>query len=287
MAAKLLVVGGPLRNSQFPLGNDVAIGRDVDSTIRLDDPAVSPRHCTITSQDGQLILCDLDSHAGTFVNGIPVKQRTLKSGDEIAVGVSVFRFEAEEPQNPRSSRVQLSERETLNAKVLEFHAGELLSLPPQSLAALPQPARMARNLSALLQICKAIGSLRDEEALPWVLLGMIFDVIPAERGAILLMQEDSNEIRSQVAWDRLLGPEHPVHISGEIVRQVIEEGISLLDGGSATEDSAGSPVSDEKAPRAFLCVPMMSGKKAIGLIYLESSNDATSFTKDDFQLLVC
>jgi Nif-specific regulatory protein len=285
VAAKLLVVSGPLRKSQFPLGTDLVIGRDLESTIRLDDPAVSPQHCTIASQDGQLILCDLDSHAGTFVNGIPVKQRTLKSGDEIAVGISVFRFEAEEHQNTASSPVLMCDRAAVNAKALEFQAPELLSLAPQSLAALPQAARMARNLSALLQICKAIGSLRDEAALPWVLLGMIFDVIPAERGAILLMDEDSNEIRSQVAWDRLLGPEHPVHISREIVHQVIEEGISLLDGGSAAAESAGSAVSGEKLPRAFLCVPMMSGKRAIGLIYLESSNITTSFTRDDFQLL--
>jgi len=284
VAAKLLVVSGPLRKSQFPIGTDLVIGRDLESTIRLDDPAVSPQHCTIASQDGQLILCDLDSHAGTFVNGIPVKQRRLKSGDEIAVGISVFRFEAEEHQNAASSPVQMCDRAAVNPRVLEFQAPELLSLAPQSLAALPQAARMARNLSALLQICKAIGSLRDEEALPWVLLGMIFDVIPAERGAILLMDEDANEIGSQVAWDRLLGPEHPVHISREIVRQVIEEGISLLDGGSAAAQSAGSAVNDEKLPRAFLCVPMMSSKKAIGLIYLESSN-TTSFTEDDFQLL--
>jgi Nif-specific regulatory protein len=285
VAAKLLVVSGPLRKSQFPLGTNLVIGRDLDSTIRLDDPAVSPHHCTIASQDGQLILCDLDSHAGTFVNGIPVKQRTLKSGDEIAVGISVFRCESEEHQDTASSPVEMCDRAAVNAKVLEFQAPELLSLAPQSLAALPQPARMARNLSALLQICKAIGSLRDEQALPWVLLGMIFDVIPAERGAILLMDEDSNEIRSQVAWDRLLGPEHPVHISREIVRQVIEEGISLLDGGPAPAESAASAVGDEKLPSAFLCVPMMSGKKAIGLIYLESSDITTAFSKDDFQLL--
>jgi transcriptional regulator with GAF, ATPase, and Fis domain len=285
VAAKLLVVSGPLRNSQFPVGTDLVIGRALQSTIRLDDPAVSPQHCTIQSQDGQLILCDLDSHAGTFINGIPVKQRTLKSGDEIAVGISVFRFETEEHQNTASSPVQMCDRGAVNAKALEFQAPELPSLAPQSLAALPPAARMARNLGALLQICKAIGSLRDEEALPWVLLGMIFDVIPAERGAILLMQEDANEIRSQVAWDRLLGPEHPVHISREIVRQVIAEGISLLDGGSGAAESAGSAAGVEKPPRAFLCVPMISGKKAIGLIYLESSNITTCFSNDDFQLL--
>ena len=58
-------------------------------------------------------------------------------------------------------------------------------------------------MNALLRISRAIGSLRDEESLPWQLLGMIFDVIPAERGAILLMEEDSHEIRAQVAWDRV------------------------------------------------------------------------------------
>jgi transcriptional regulator with GAF, ATPase, and Fis domain len=282
---RLLVVSGPLRKSQFTLGTDVAVGRDVDNTIRLDDPAVSSHHCRISLLDGRSFLTDVESHSGTFVNGIPVKLRELKAGDEIAIGNSLFVFEVEKPQSAASSPIAMCEADALNAKALEFHAGELLSLEPHSLAALPQSERMARNLSALLQICKAIGSLRDEESLPWVLLGMIFDVIPAERGAILLMEEDSNEIRSQVAWDRALGPDHPVHVSREIVRRVIEEGISLLDGSSGTAESSDSGAGDEKLQRTFLCVPMMSGKKPIGLIYLESSNPTNSFTVDDFQLL--
>jgi two-component system, NtrC family, response regulator HydG len=285
VATRLLVISGPLRKSQFTLATDVAIGRDLDNTIRLDDPAVSQHHCRISLLDGRSFLTDVESHSGTFVNGIPVKLRELKAGDEIAVGDSVFLFELEKPQSAPSSPVEMCEQETLNAKALEFHASELLSLEPKSLAALPQPERMARNLSALLQICKAIGSLRDEESLPWVLLGMIFDVIPAERGAILLMEEHSNEIRSQVAWDRVLGPDHPVHVSREIVRRVIEEGISLRDSGSGAAKFSNSAPEDGKLQRTFLCVPMMSGKEAIGLIYLESSDATTSFADDDFQLL--
>src|SRR5205814_7833020 len=131
----------------------------------------------------------------------------------------------------------------------------------------------ARNLNALLQICRAIGSLRDEESLPWQLLSMIFELIPAERGAILLTEDDSNEIRSEVTWDRVFGPEHPVHISGEIVSRVIGEGISLLDGGTLTQNPAekptenpiarnlaGSAAADENRQRTFLCVPMISEK---------------------------
>ena len=199
------------------MGADVAIGRDSKNAIHLDDSSVASCHCVITVEDGRLILSDLDSRTGTFVNGIPVKRRELKPGDEIAVGNSIFLLEAETPQSAASSPVEMYEHETQQVRALEFRPQELLSLEPNKLAALPQTARMERNLSALLQISRAIGSLRDEQSLPWQLLGMIFDVIPAERGAILLLEDGSHEVRSQVAWDRKAGPDQPVHISQGIV----------------------------------------------------------------------
>jgi transcriptional regulator with GAF, ATPase, and Fis domain/pSer/pThr/pTyr-binding forkhead associated (FHA) protein len=292
VATTLLAISGPLRKSEFVLGSALTIGRDAGNHICIEDPAVSPHHCKIEFQDSRPVLLDLDSHSGTFVNGIPVRQRELKSGDEIAIADSVFLFAAGESRSAPSSPLEMSEPEALDVKALEFPSNELLSLDPDSLAALPQSERMVRNLNALLQICRAIGSLRDEELQPWVLLGMIFDVIPAERGAILLLEEDSHEVRSQVAWDRVFGPEHPVHIDGGIVRRVIEERISLLDSGVPKQQSVNSSGkqekngNDRKSPRrALLCVPMISKDKPIGLIYLESSSPTTMFTESDFQLL--
>ena len=259
------------------------MGRDADNAIRLEDPGVSPHHCMIEFRNGRIFLSDLDSHSGTFVNGIPVRQRELKSGDEVAVGNSVFLFEAEKTESAGSSPVQMYEGEALNAKAMELHADELLNLRPETLAALPQPARMERNLRALLKISREIGSLRDEESLPWQLLGMIFDVIPAERGAILLMEADSMEIRSQVAWDRVCGPDHPVPVSREVVRRVMEEGVSLLDSGAVAQKL--TDLGEERQERSLLCVPMMSKGRPIGIIYLESSSTATAFTENDLQLL--
>jgi transcriptional regulator with GAF, ATPase, and Fis domain len=286
VATKLLAISGPLRKLEFPLGDEVVIGRDADNFIRLEDPAISPHHCRISQADGRSTLTDLDSHSGTFVNGIPVKQRDLKSGDEVAVGNSVFLFEADESESAASNPVEMYEGEALNVRALEFHPDELLNLQPESLAALPQPARVARNFSALLQISRAIGSLRDEESLPWQLLGMIFDVIPAERGAILLMEEDSQEIRSQVAWDRACGPDHPVHVSRGVVQRVLKEGVSLLAGGTEAKKFTNSSGRDEnRQERPFLCVPLMSTRGPIGIIYLESGSHATALTEDDFHLL--
>jgi transcriptional regulator with GAF, ATPase, and Fis domain len=286
LATKLLAISGPLRKSEFPLCAPVAIGTDARNTIRLEDSAVSPQHCVIESHDGRVVLIDLESHFGTFVNGIPVKDRELQSGDQIAVGNSVFLYETEELHTTASSPVQISAPEPLNLKVLQFRPNELHNLDAASLAALPQPARVARNLNTLLQISRALGSLRDEAALPWQLLAMIFDVIPAERGAILMTEDRSPDIRSQVAWDRVHGPDHAVPINQEIVRRVVEEKVSLLDSGPAIQNTAVSAAVDHPTEQQTrLCVPMLSNEKVIGLIYLESSTLTTALSEDDFQLL--
>ena len=131
--------------------------------------------------------------------------------------------------------MELDETEAPHGHVEQLRHEEMLYLKPESLAALPQSARMARNMSLLLRVSTSIGSMRDAESLPWQLLGLVFDAIPAERGAILLTEEDSQEIRSHVAWDRILGPDRPVHVSQGILRRVLEEGVAILE--NATPES--------------------------------------------------
>ena len=92
---------------------------------------------------------------------------------------------------------------------------------------------------------------------------MIFDVIPAERGAILMTEDGSPEIRSQVAWDRVHGPDHSVAINQEIVRRVIEEKVSLLDRGPAIQNTSDSTTLDQPTEqRTRLCVPMTLQRKS-------------------------
>lgn len=228
----------------------------------------------------------MDSDSGTFVNGIPVKQRVLAPGDQIAIGTSLFLFEVERSPAPARSAVQLDENSAAGAQVEQLRHDELLYLHPDSLAALPQPERLARALSTLLKISTAIGSIRDVESLQWQLLGMIFDVIPAERGAILLVEDAAEEAPSPVAWDRVAGPDHPVHVSRALTRRVIDEGISILENESPelhSSESSSHPGS--KPARSLLCVPLISTGQVLGVIYLDSSDPATTFSKDDLQLL--
>lgn len=67
-------------------GGSITIGRLPDNAIAIDNLAVSNRHAQITSEQGHLVIKDLDSLNGTFVNNQRVKQTSLKDGDVVMVG---------------------------------------------------------------------------------------------------------------------------------------------------------------------------------------------------------
>jgi transcriptional regulator with GAF, ATPase, and Fis domain len=280
---KLVALGGPLGKSEFRFLAPLSIGRDVSNQICIDDPAVSPLHCHIVRHNEDFLLTDLDTASGTFVNSIPVKERLLSSGDQIAIGSSLFLFQMEGAVASAISPVQLDDTSAATGDEQQLRHDELLYLHPESLAALPQSARLHRALSTLLKISTAIGSLRDVESLQWQLLGMIFDVIPAERGAILLMDDTAAEVLSHVAWDRVSGPDHPVHVSRSLLRRVLKEGVAILDKAGA-EPGARSDAATEPA-RSRLCVPLAVACRAFGIVYLDSANPNAVFTNDDLQLL--
>jgi Nif-specific regulatory protein len=282
---KLAALSGPLGKTEFPLGQLLSIGRDSSNSICLADRTVSPDHCCIKAENGRFLLTDLDSSSGTFVNGIPVKERVLTPGDHIAVGNSVFHFQMEDSPAGASSPVEFDENSDVHGQIQQLRHDELLYLHPESLAALPQSERLARALSTLVKISTAIGSIHDVESLQWQLLGMIFDVIPAERGAILLAG-GAEEISSPIGWDRVSGPDHPVHVNRALARRVMDEGVSILKNEEPERSlSCVDDVQKHQPPHSLLCVPLTAAGQALGVIYLDSSNPATAFTKDDLQLL--
>lgn len=89
----------------FPLRQErVSIGRDAGNDIRLPEPAVSSRHATIIQRAGRVVLHDLKSSNGTWVNGARVDNQELVHGDVVAFGRVVMHYidEAQEaPPPPR------------------------------------------------------------------------------------------------------------------------------------------------------------------------------------------
>ena len=72
---------------EVPLGSrPVTIGRAPDNDIPIDNLAVSNYHARVYAEAGRLVVEDLDSLNGTFLNDLRVERATLRDGDAILVG---------------------------------------------------------------------------------------------------------------------------------------------------------------------------------------------------------
>jgi len=92
---KLKGTSGSVINQSFPFGDLVVLGSSADCDVQLDEAGVSPRHAEIRLVDGRsLILKDLGSETGTLLNGEPVDETTLGSGDEIRIGTCRWMLQA-------------------------------------------------------------------------------------------------------------------------------------------------------------------------------------------------
>ena len=88
-STRLIVVGGPLDGQEFPIedGGECTLGSDAACSPRLELGNVAPRHARIGWTGGQLVLADIGSPTGTFVNGEQLAgERVLEEGDRICLG---------------------------------------------------------------------------------------------------------------------------------------------------------------------------------------------------------
>lgn len=86
MARLVLKFEGAVQK-EVPLGNrPVTIGRGPDNDIPVDNLAVSTYHARVYLEAGRLVVEDLNSLNGTFVNGLRVERAMLNDGDAIEIG---------------------------------------------------------------------------------------------------------------------------------------------------------------------------------------------------------
>jgi len=68
------------------------LGRGTDCDLRLVDPGVSRHHAELRVEGQQVILVDLGSTNGTFVNGQPVRRVELTDGTRVTLGRTTLVF---------------------------------------------------------------------------------------------------------------------------------------------------------------------------------------------------
>jgi len=286
---RLLVIAGPAKDSTIPLPDgEATLGRDPTNAVAMADASVSRKHCLLRrEEDGRFQIRDLDSRNGTLVNGLVVKEQWLRHGDEIATGDSVFLFLLEDvDQAVPASRIEFDDSHpTAETKVL--HPREVLYMhPDRLLRELPATSQVARNLNALLKISRVVHAIRGLEELQAQLLDLIFDVVPAGRGAILLAEGPGLEFNCLYARTRQAGQPQLVRVSRTIARQVMKENVAILGvdvaASGALRDVESLVASDV---RSLVCVPLTVFERVIGCIYLDNTSATSRFQEEHLQLM--
>jgi len=262
---RLMAMSGPLEGRVWAITDDpLAVGRDAANQVTIGDSAVSRKHCTISQvSQGVYEISDLESHNGTLVNGIPVVRAPIQHGDKIRVGTSDFVFltgEDSDANRLSSSVGTQTTSSTLTAVFLDQDSG----LPSDASGI----GRMARDLSAFFKIANLVNSFHDIEGLQRELLGLIFEVIPAAQGVIVL--QPTNDVPNPACmWSRDEDGKEIV-IREEWAQRAMWERCAVYTAASTIPTLA----------EHVLCAPLVGVENILGVIYLTSPATSPAFGED-------
>ena len=198
MTPKLVAISGPSKGLVFPISREsFAIGREASNSLCLEDSSVSRWHSSVSYSGEECTLKDLESRNGTFVNGVPIRERVLENTDEIRIGKSVFLFVLANDSPPEPETATDDNEPVTQSLVL--HPGDSIFLCPAELAkAVASDSRCTTDLSSLLRITREITSISEVNALRAKLVQLTLGVIPATEAWVVLADDDpaSSKVRS-------------------------------------------------------------------------------------------
>jgi Nif-specific regulatory protein len=136
-----------------------------------------------------------------------------------------------------------------------------------------------------MKISTTINSIRGLDNILERLLELLFEVVPAQRGAILLTTEGSFETSLVFGLDRAQGKNAAVNVSRTIVEQVLRDGVALLANDAAAETRLVSDSLIAARTHSVLCVPLVLFDRKLGVLYLDSTQPRDQFNRDHLQLV--
>jgi putative nucleotidyltransferase with HDIG domain len=289
-AAEIAVRGTSLVHALVE-GASVTVGRVAQCEIHVEDQSVSRRHCTLAVHGSMLVVTDLDSANGTFLNERPVKSATARPGDVIRVGSTILEYRVPARVGPGGgARVVADTESTMQSVVqkrIEPAAVEWPSSATSALPALSLLQRAQRHLKTLHRVSEVLASARDLEALADAALETILDVTAADRAALVLRREGTSAGEADVAAVRLRNPEQgSFTLSRTLVADTILKGVSTFarDARADARFASGQSVIGQGI-RSVMCVPLRTTDEILGALYVDSQSGPGRFSEEDLELL--
>jgi adenylate cyclase len=278
----------------------VVVGRAVNSDCAIVDATVSRRHAEMSVSEQGIQLKDLGSSNGTFVNGVKVDSYFVAPGDTITFGKVAFRVEqlappaatppppaaaapAAAPPKPGATIVRpVAAPGADPIAALGRHSGSIKAV----MATAADPAEKDRQkLAILLEVSKGLTRAADVDALLKKVTDFAFEILEADRCAILLL-DDRGGLMTKIARDKR-GADQAQAVPQSIARMAVDEKSAIVSE-NAGEDTrfTGQSILMQRV-RSAMCVPLIgSENKVLGVLYVDNFMSTHQFGDADVDFAI-
>jgi HD-GYP domain-containing protein (c-di-GMP phosphodiesterase class II)/pSer/pThr/pTyr-binding forkhead associated (FHA) protein len=264
-------------------GRVFRIGRYEGNDLKLNNPYISRYHAEIVPHGSSSQIRDLGSTSGTFVNDERIKQRYLKDGDRIRLGMGrgiefVFHCDSSKESNPLDDEpddklqpvhvITPEDTRFLNTSMLP-NSGQLTG-------------ETVDSLRALYEFMSELLAAQSAKELSDKLAQFMHRTLKAERCAVLLYdrEEDQLEVAAACKTDKLVAP------SRSITSMVFNENLSVLsiDASHDARFSNGDSIRFQSI-RSVMCAPIGSKTRVWGVCYVDNVTAECAFDEEKLDFL--
>ncbi|MCH8333383.1 FHA domain-containing protein [Candidatus Sumerlaeota bacterium] len=286
MSCKVLVLN-PDHCMELPFEGELTVGREVTNTLSLQGTEISRKHAVIEEQGDQIIIRDLDSRNGVYVNGDRIKVQALKEGDEIVLGSTILIFnpaEGMDIEDALSSRGEQIFRRTAASPeahhaepITVFTHGQMNSIV-QRLFSQPENTSYFQlsRVTALLKTFYDMDGAMNTVDLFEVSLKRTLEFVGGDYGLIVEADpnKDNLQIRAAVAQG---GSEASIQIPKAIMQVVLKAERSVFCPNVAKDNRFSNIDRKKYRLHSFVGAPMISGGTYVGFLFLASQDKECEF----------
>jgi serine phosphatase RsbU (regulator of sigma subunit)/pSer/pThr/pTyr-binding forkhead associated (FHA) protein len=280
-----LLISGPNGSpTRVELRNvTLSLGRSAENDLAYpEDPWLSRYHLSFEQNAGHWFVKDCASRNGTVVNATNLKgSHKIKAGDRIYAGHLTIevRESANEPRRPVISFVPKEEEKITREATLLTSLDKVLDKAAATDGeAQDASLNTSRVVRALIHAGQELAGHSPLEKLFTVILKLALSAVEAKRGVILTLEEDELMVRASEGAG--------FSISTAVRDRVLAEKCSLLISDAQVDDALRQQKSIVMhRVRSMMAVPLQTGDRVIGLIYVDNSTFIRPFSQEDLDLL--
>ncbi|MBX7218338.1 MAG: sigma 54-interacting transcriptional regulator [Blastocatellia bacterium] len=286
-SASLICIAGPLRSHVFSISlAEFSVGRDGSNQLAMNDPLLSRRHCRVINRNGSFFICDNDSLNGTFVNGLPVKERELHDGDRISLGDSMFLFSGKEEPAEAGTKTTIQfhsdEVETRSVIKLQRQEAYFYNSGPY-FENFPRSERIHRYLGPFLAFSTSLSGLKTLEALAFQTIKTLSSIFVVDHVAFVTVRGEAFEFDQVTAVDTH-SPTATVHVNKALIRQVLHDGQAFLSNEIVFPPEHAVETGNLLAIHSIVCIPVVLHERTLGALYFDSTTPSVQFDREDLQI---